>query len=123
LNERFELVERYPDYVEWLCGNHPQRAIWYPVADLGAPEFEGAVSLLGELRTRIKHGEGLLLHCGAGIGRTGTIAAGLLVTMGFPLTEAIRTVKAQRAPAGPQATPQQDLLMALARAGARGRIG
>jgi protein-tyrosine phosphatase len=71
--------------------------------------------LLADLRTRLDRGEGLLLHCGAGIGRAGTVAAGLLVTTGTPLVDALALVRAHRPMAGPEAGAQADLLEALAR--------
>ena len=114
LNERRELLDRYPGYVAWLDGNQPGRAIWHPVPDLHAPDVETARSLLADLRHRIARGERVLVHCGAGIGRAGTIAAGLLVTMGMAVADAIATVAAHRATAGPEAGAQADLLAALA---------
>lgn len=113
LNERDELVDRYPDYVEWLRRNQTGRAVWHPVPDLHAPDAATAAALLAELRTRISRGEGLLLHCGAGMGRAGTIAAALLMTMGEPLERATATVAAHRPAAGPEAGAQTDLLQAL----------
>jgi len=115
LNERAELLDRYPAYVDWLARNQPERAIWHPVPDLHAPAVAEAIALLAELRRRLAAGEGLLLHCGAGIGRTGTSAAALLVTMGVRLADALATVAAHRPMAGPEAGVQADLLAALAR--------
>jgi protein-tyrosine phosphatase len=114
LNERAELADRYPAYVAWLDANQPARAVWHPVPDLHAPEVAAARELLGDLRTRLDRGDGLLLHCGAGIGRAGTIAAGLLVTTGTPLPEALAVVRAHRPMAGPEAGAQAALLAALA---------
>lgn len=115
LNERRELADRYPAYVEWLERNRPARALWHPIPDLHAPPLEEVDGLLDELHRRLDGGEGLLLHCGAGIGRAGTIAAALLVTMGVSAAEAVATVAAHRPMAGPEAGAQADLLDALAR--------
>ena len=65
---------------------------------------------------RLKQGEGVLLHCGAGIGRAGTIAVAVLLAMGEPLDVACRTVADHRPMAGPEAGAQTDLLAELARA-------
>jgi len=113
LNERAELADRYPGYVAWLEANQPDRAVWHPVPDLHAPEVAAARELLAELRGRLDEGEGLLVHCGAGIGRAGTIAAALLVTGGTPLPEALALVRAHRPMAGPEAGAQAALLDAL----------
>jgi protein-tyrosine phosphatase len=110
LNEAAELVERYPNYVEWLGAHQPDRALWWPIPDLGAPDIDSALDLLNQLRSRLEAGETLLLHCGAGIGRAGTIAAGLLMTLGYSPDEAISQVAAHRPMAGPEAGSQTELL-------------
>ena len=114
LNERAELADRYPDYVAWLEDQQPRRAVWHPIPDLGAPPVDEAESLLVTLGSRLASGDHLLLHCGAGIGRAGTMAAALLLSMGVPLDEAGATVAAHRPMAGPEAGPQRELLVALA---------
>jgi protein-tyrosine phosphatase len=113
LSEAAELLERYPDYVEWLGKHQPERALWWPIPDLGAPDVDSALELLDQLRTRLAAGQRLLVHCGAGIGRAGTIAAGLLITFGYTQTEAIALVAAHRPMAGPEAGSQTELLEEL----------
>ena len=114
LSELGELAERYPDYVSWLRANEPARALWYPIPDLHAPDVERAMVLLDDLGARLGSGQGLLMHCGAGIGRAGTVAAGLLITWGVPLPAALDRVGAHRPMAGPEAGAQTELLEALA---------
>ena len=116
LSEAAELRDRYPEYVAWLRANQPGRAVWFPVPDLHAPALQDAEPLLDQLRSRLDDGETLLLHCGAGIGRAGTVAAALLITMGVELDEALATVAADRPTAGPEVGAQADLLAALAAA-------
>lgn len=120
LNEPAELTSRYPDYVEWLRSNQPTRALWWPIPDLHAPDLANAVDLLDELRSRLRSGQILLLHCGAGIGRAGTVAAGLLITMGLSPEAAIAHVAAHRPMAGPEAGAQTELLEALSGRGGAG---
>ena len=114
LNEAHELESRYPDYVAWLRANRNERAVWSPVPDLHAPDLETAVALVELLRTRLDGGEVLLVHCGAGFGRAGTIAAALLLRLGVPLPDAVDTVARHRPMAGPEAGVQQELLESLA---------
>ena len=115
LSEAAELVDRYPGYVDWLGANQPARALWWPIPDLHAPGVDDAVALLAELRSRLRSGEGLLVHCGAGIGRAGTVAAALLITMGCSAAGAVAHVAAHRPMAGPEAGAQAQLLDALSR--------
>jgi protein-tyrosine phosphatase len=113
LSEPAELIQRYPDYVDWLGAHQPVRALWWPIPDLHAPDVESALDLLNQLRSRLEGGQTLLLHCGAGIGRAGTIAAGLLITLGSSPEEAVAHVAAHRPMAGPEAGAQTELLHAL----------
>jgi hypothetical protein len=114
LNEPGELRDRYPDYVRWLRANQPERALWWPVPDLHAPTLGDALELLGQLQGRLESGQTLLVHCGAGIGRAGTVAAGLLIMSGRSLDDAVACVADHRPMAGPEAGAQTNLLRALA---------
>jgi protein-tyrosine phosphatase len=114
LNQAAELADRYPDYVTWLEANRPERVVWHPIPDLHAPGVPETLDLLADVRTRLESGQTLLMHCGAGIGRAGTMAAALLITMGLPLAEATALVAAHRPMAGPEAGVQLQLLHSLA---------
>lgn len=113
LCEAAELVDRYPDYVRWLRREEGGRARWFPVPDLHAPEPAAVAPLLEDIGARLEAGEGVLVHCGAGIGRAGTVAAGVLVSMGVPLARALETVASYRPLAGPEAGAQRQLLEIL----------
>jgi protein-tyrosine phosphatase len=116
LNEPSELAGRYPDYVEWLEeeARPGGRAIWFPIPDLHAPSPERVRPLVAELGARVAAGESVLVHCGAGVGRAGTIAAALLLSLGVDLASALRQVADARPTAGPQADVQDALLRSLA---------
>ena len=115
LNELGELSSRYPDYVEWLRHNQAEgRAEWFPIPDLHVPDVAELDALLTRLQARLAAGEGLIVHCGAGIGRAGTVAVALLLRLGVPLDEALAHVGASRPSAGPQTAIQDDLLAQLA---------
>lgn len=111
LNERHELEGRYPDYVRWLQTSG--KAVWHPVPDLHAPPLADALALVDDLRRRIQDGDHVVLHCGAGVGRAGTIAAALLMRGGLAHDEALARVASSRPMAGPEAGAQRDLLRAL----------
>jgi hypothetical protein len=111
LTERYELEARYPDYVAWLDGHATSKAIWYPIADLHAPSAGDLAELVARVRARLDAGDGVIVHCGAGIGRAGTLAAALLMSLGAGHDDALAAVRAARPGAGPQ-TLTQDLLLA-----------
>ena len=113
LNERHELEDRYPAYLHWLRAN-PGRAVWWPIPDLHAPPIDEVAPLLDDLLDRLARGEGLLVHCGAGVGRAGTVAAALLVRSGVDVAAALEAVAAHRPMAGPESDAQRDLVRAAA---------
>jgi len=70
-----------------------------PVPDYGlpGPEWEAAWEAAGPgLRSILLRGGRICLHCMGGLGRSGTIAARLLVELGVPPEDAIRSVRAAR---------------------------
>jgi protein tyrosine phosphatase len=114
LNERHELVARYPDYVDWLRTNAGERAVWFPIPDLYAPSLAVMRPMLDGLIARIHRGEHLLMHCGAGIGRAGTTATCLLMLLGHSQGEALKIVADNRPMGGPEVGSQRDLVNDLA---------
>ena len=82
------LPEEFKKRFEWLH---------YPVRDLAAPfNARQQDSPLAEWFSAITRGERILLHCAAGLGRTGTVAAGLLMLAGQSADSAIKQVRAAR---------------------------
>jgi protein-tyrosine phosphatase len=115
LTERRELADRYPGYVDWIDAQHGERAIRFPIADLHAPPPVAMETLLEQLRGRLDAGEGLIVHCGAGIGRAGTVAVCLLMSLGVRREEALETVALHRPMSGPEVGAQRELVDELAR--------
>jgi hypothetical protein len=113
LCESHELQDRYPAYVDWLS-TEPARAIWFPIPDVHAPEAGTAIDFLDGLETRLSGGDRLIMHCGAGVGRAGTMAAALLIRMGRSRAQALSTVAAHRPMAGPEAGAQETFLKQVA---------
>lgn len=114
LNEEAELADRYPQYVTWLRAAGPAAAVWHPLPDFHAPTVDGAGPLLADLAERLAGGGRLLVHCGAGQGRAGTLAAAVLIHLGSSLDDALATVAAARPLAGPQSPIQRQLCADLA---------
>jgi protein-tyrosine phosphatase len=54
------------------------------------------------------------MHCGAGIGRAGTVATCVLLAMGVGREDALRNVAEHRPLAGPEAGAQHEIVVHLA---------
>lgn len=115
LVEAHELDERYPEYLQWLRANQDGAALWFPIHDLHAPSLPRVRVLLDDLHARLDRGEHLLVHCGAGIGRAGTVATCLLIERGMQRDEALALVAQCRPMAGPEVGAQRDLVDEIAR--------
>lgn len=114
LVEAHELADRYPEYLAWVKANAGSGVVWFPIHDLHAPTVDTTHPLLLDLVRRLDHGEHLLMHCAAGIGRTGTLAVCLLIELGMSRDAALAHVAAHRPMAGPEVGAQMDLVNALA---------
>jgi ADP-ribosyl-[dinitrogen reductase] hydrolase len=84
-----------------------------PIRDVSTPHecFEGLWVYSGmRFRKLLTHGRNIVIHCLGGLGRTGMIAARLLVELGLAPEEAIRRVRAARAGAIETADQEKHVL-------------
>lgn len=77
-----------------------------PIADFSAPSPGDLDRAVGFLREQDETGRPVLVHCGAGLGRTGTVIACFLVSEGVEPDRAIEIVR--RARPGSVETPGQE---------------
>ncbi len=110
LTDREEVRQKSPDYYEFLQSPDVGWSISsFPIQDFGVPEDHQAFKAFAqEIALRLAAGECLLIHCGAGIGRTGTITTAVLLASGLSLDQAANLVA--EAGSHPE-TPEQKALI------------
>jgi len=91
-----EIAQRSPAYAAAIRrGELPCARVSFPVPDYGVPTDRARFAALArDVAAGLRTGERVLVHCGAGIGRTGTFAACVLVALGLGAAEALATVRA-----------------------------
>jgi atypical dual specificity phosphatase len=71
-------------------------AVNVPVPDMEPPSDRQLDHLLETIRRANATGMGVAVHCGAGLGRTGTVLAAYFVTRGMPPHDAVERVRELR---------------------------
>lgn len=87
-----------PDLGKVVAAHHMD---WFhlPIPDVSVPPaaFEAGWNAVGEgLRSRLRNGFNILVHCKGGLGRAGTIASRLMIELGVPPREAVDKVRKAR---------------------------
>ena len=83
--------------------------------DMGVPEFDDLVSAIDFIHSRITNNEPIMVHCLAGLGRTGTLLACYLVKyQKMSADDAIQKVREER-PGSIQSFPQEEMIFQFAK--------
>ena len=93
------------------------RTTRFPLRDFSAPppaQEHDWQKLLSDAARVLRQGRSIAVHCMAGDGRSGLLAACLLVDLGFPATYALRELRAAR-PQAIETGVQLDYLMCRSR--------
>ena len=105
-----EIAKKSPTYLAAIKTATVPCARWsIPVPDYGVPDSSDEfVQLADRVAESLKQGDNVLIHCGAGIGRTGTFAVLVLMRLRIPLKKALGLVKT--AGSGPENETQRAFL-------------
>lgn len=80
----------------------------FPIDDMSVPpSATDFATFLEDIRTRLAAGEGVYLHCLAGVGRTGLALACLLVLAGEPPAGAVAAVRGRYKPEAVETAAQR----------------
>lgn len=95
LTPRDELASLSPDYELALAqGALPFAWLHLPMRNFGLPDDPAAFRAgIGQLSSTLLAGRAVMLHCAAGMGRTGSAAACVLKRLGLPAHEALQRVR------------------------------
>ncbi len=95
------LTEAAPEGIEVFDHIH------LPVPDMTSPSLDELRAAVRFIQLRAEHADqGVVVHCGAGLGRTGTVLAAYLVSRGASAPAALAKVRALRP--GSVETPDQE---------------
>ncbi|MEO7392550.1 MAG: tyrosine-protein phosphatase [Ramlibacter sp.] len=94
LTSRSELAELSPAYHAAVSENTvPFRWLNLPMRNFGVPEDPaGFRREMNQIADALRRGDAVMLHCAAGIGRTGTAAACVLKALGLANDDALQRV-------------------------------
>lgn len=110
LNPLDEIAQLSPDYYKAITlGRLPFRWLHLPMRDMGlASDATSFASGVAQLSQSLRLGDHALLHCAAGIGRTGSVAACVLKSLGLGSAEALQQVR--NAGSNPESLAQSGLI-------------
>ena len=96
-------------------------SLWFPIVDGAAPSAPGeAAPVVEQVVSRLGAGQVVVVHCLGGLGRSGLLAACVLVRLGVDVAEAMARVRAAR-PGAIQTAVQERFIARYATWRARGK--
>ncbi len=95
-----DIAAQSPEYRRWRLEQREAadyELIDFPIPDFNPPQADAAPAfwaLARILAQRVEDGQKFFVHCGAGRGRTGTMAVAILMAMGKSYDEAYQAINA-----------------------------
>jgi protein-tyrosine phosphatase len=110
LTPRDELAQLSPAYHAAVAqGGTPFRWLHVPMPNFGVPDDAAAFRReVGRIAQALRDGDAVMMHCAAGIGRTGSTAACVLKALGLDTDTALQRVR--DAGSNPQNAQQSGLV-------------
>ena len=123
LTEPHELRLKSWSYAEALdSGTVPCAVVPFEIREGGVPEDRNAFWLLAkDVAERLRAGQGVLVHCAGGVGRTAMLAVSVLLALGHPLADAESVIS--QAGSIVETMPQVEMLSWCAAQCADGKAG
>jgi len=107
LLEKDEAAQFELDHESEVAESKGVRFISFPIPDRGVPaSTREALFLFSTIAAALEEGKNVAVHCRQGIGRSGLIGAGVLLTSGMGVDKALEVVGAARGETIPE-TPAQ----------------
>lgn len=113
LLEKYEQIEVGLVAEEELCIKNGIEFSSFPIPDRGLPDTLQANQFVHQLYHEICSGKHVVIHCRAGIGRTGIIAGGILVKSGLHAKEAFKLISSAREVQVPDTEEQEKWLCSI----------
>lgn len=91
-----EIKKKSPCYWLWRQRGADMDVTDVPIPDYGIPEDAEAVRFWEEaagVAQDTQNNRRVFIHCGAGVGRTGTFATAVLVSLGYDVEDAVREIE------------------------------
>jgi polymorphic toxin system DSP-PTPase phosphatase-like protein len=109
LLESREIAELGLEDEAQLCASRGVQFVSFPIRDRGVPISYGALNqLIVPLLSKVRGGLMVAVHCRAGIGRSGLVAASILVRSGIPYAHVFPALSRARGLAVPDTEAQAE---------------